>query len=134
MPRRDKLLILCRREDMKNYACKWAEELGFEAHGATNNEDGKALLDKHKFVYCALGCVFVNDKYWEKELNEMKAAMDEKDLRYAKMPTFGNVRDVLKEAGLWEEKPKEKPKVLQMQGCATAANPGLDQPTPEIAG
>ena len=73
MPKKqvDKVLVLARREDLCNYAKRLATDLGFEAYGATNNEDGKALLEgKHTFCACVLGNVLVNDKRFAEELQE----------------------------------------------------------------
>ena len=46
MPSPPKILILCRREDMKNYALRWATELGFEEEQAVTGleVDGVAEL------------------------------------------------------------------------------------------
>ena len=96
-----KILVLTRREDMMNYSVRWANELGFDAAGAWKDEQCKDLIQgKGPFVFCALGCVFVNDPYWESELTETKALLEQKGIPYAKMPTFGDVRTVLQEAGL----------------------------------
>ena len=58
-----KILVLTRRQDMMNYSVNWATELGFEAHGAFEQEKQKDLIaSKHKFDFCCFGCQFVNDK------------------------------------------------------------------------
>ena len=101
-PTKPRVLILCRRQDMMNYSMKWATEMGFEAYGAINNEDGIELLEKKApFVYCALGCLFVNDTLrYAQELKVMKAALDDAGVPHKKMPVFGDVRSVFREAGL----------------------------------
>lgn len=73
MPKKqvDKVLVLARREDLCNYAKRLATDLGFEAYGALNNEEGKALLEgKHTFCACVLGNVLVNDQRFTEELKE----------------------------------------------------------------
>ena len=92
-------------------AHRWAnDDLGVEAYGAIDNPQGLELIrTKGPFAFCCLGCVFVNDKFWAQELNEMKAALDEAGIPYAKMPTFGDVRTILTEAGLYEAPQKKQP-------------------------
>ena len=110
-----KVLILCRREDMMNYSCKWATELGFEAHGACTNEAGKELIQKKgPFVMCAFGCQFWNqaDSANQKDLQEMKEACDAAGLPYKKMPTFGDVRTILVEHGVLREAGPHKWEVI----------------------
>lgn len=75
MGKDDKVLVLARREDLKNYAMQVATGLGFEAYGALDNDEAKALLEdkkhqKHPFCACVLGNVFVNGKYFKNELQE----------------------------------------------------------------
>ena len=117
-----RLLILCRRQDMMNYACRWADELGFEAFGCIDNNAAKDLLAKNKFTLACIGCVFWNDKFWAEELSEMKALLDEKGLAYHKMPTFGDVRSILQEQGMLPD--EDDKKAALEQPAATAAIAG----------
>ena len=95
-----KVLILTKRLDMCNYSVRWATELGFETYGSNDMEESKLLIAAHDYVFCCLGCVLVNDKLHLQDLTELKTLLDAKGVPYAKMPTFGNIREPLVEAGL----------------------------------
>ena len=85
-------------QDKTKLGASWCQA---DCAGAWKDEQCKDLIQgKGPFVFCALGCVFVNDPYWESELTETKALLEQKGIPYAKMPTFGDVRTVLQEAGL----------------------------------
>ena len=95
-----KVLILTKRLDMCKYSMRWATELGFETYGSNDMEESKRLIAAHDYVFCCLGCVLVNDKQHLQDLTELKALLDAKGVPYAKMPTFGDIREPLVEAGL----------------------------------
>ena len=109
--KKQKVLVLARRQDLCNYAMKLASETcGFEAYGAITNAEGKELLEKHSFVACCLGNVFNNDKYWLDELTEMKALLEARQIPTTCCPTFGDAKGALKELGLYQD-PPYKPKL-----------------------
>ena len=102
-PKRPRVLILGRMPSLVDYAARWADELGFEAQTALTNEDALKLMDEGPWTCAIFGCVFKNAEQHRKECDEMRAALKDRNIRAADMPTFGNVREALFELKLIEE-------------------------------
>ena len=99
-------LVLARREDIKNYAVSLCSGEGYDATGCLENEEARKLLDSKTFTVAILGNVFVNEKRFEGELEEMKSLLTAKGIPFAACPTFGDAKGALKSLGLLEEKPQ----------------------------
>jgi len=79
-----------------------AESRRPDADGERELEPSLELIKnkKKKYVFCALGCVLVNDKYFAGDLQQTKDALEEAGIPFRKMQTFGDVRTILLEEGL----------------------------------
>ena len=72
-------------------------------HLSDSKEDALKLMDEGPWTCAIFGCVFKNAEQHRKECDEMRAALKERNIRSADMPTFGNVREALFELKLIEE-------------------------------
>ena len=100
-----KILVLTRRRDMLNMALRILGEQGFEAEGTVELDEALEMIaqqNKKKYWFCTLGCQFVNDEFYRKELQKTTDALDAAGIGYGKMPTFGDTTTLLQGVGLIE--------------------------------
>jgi len=135
MPRKQRVLVLARREDLMRYAMKIVEEYdGFEAHGALTLEEAKRLIEESSgapgtpFVGCAIGNMLNNAEMWQAEKAETIKLLEERNIPYKACPTFGDSATVMFELGLIESAAPPAPPQRKLSLFASSAT------APMIAG